>query len=130
MLTSPQTFSAAQNFANRLERETFATFVGEPTGSAPNLHGDPAIFTGSATGITAIVATLRWYDGGPHDKRRWIFPDLYAPEHFANWSTGVDRALDVALSDTPTLENNFRARTRYFERASQAQAWQPFWRQA
>jgi hypothetical protein len=35
-LTSPQTFSAAMNFATRLERETDALFVGEPTGGAPN----------------------------------------------------------------------------------------------
>jgi hypothetical protein len=65
VLIGPATFSAAQNFANRLERECFATFVGEPSGSAPNLVGDSFFFTGEATGITAMVATLRWFDGGP-----------------------------------------------------------------
>ncbi len=128
VLTSPQTFSAAQNLANRLERETLATFVGEPTGSAPNLHGDPEFFTGEATGITAMVSTLRWYDGGPHDKRRWIFPDVFVPSRFADWLAGADPALDAAIAHAPLQPNGFKDRVRYFDRPSQAQAWKPFWR--
>jgi len=130
VLTAPQTFSAAQNLANRLERETFATFVGEPTGSAPNMHGDPELFTGPASGVVAMVSTLRWYDGGPNDARRWIFPDLFVPNRFADWAAGTDRALDAALADTPSTADDFRTRTRYFERSSQAQDWRPFWRNA
>ena len=40
VLIAPHTFSAAQNLAVRLERETFATFVGEPTSPPPNFFGD------------------------------------------------------------------------------------------
>ncbi len=127
ILIGPATFSAAQNFANRLERECFATFVGEPTGSAPNLVGDPAFFVGEVTGITAMVATLRWYDGGPDDRRRWIFPDVFVPSLYADWLGGRDPALDAALSAVPVGDNAFASRPRYFERESQKAGWTPFW---
>jgi hypothetical protein len=128
VLTAPQTFSAAQNFANRLERETFATFVGEPTGSAPNLHGDPRLFAGEHTGITIMASTLRWYDGGPNDARRWIFPDLHVPNRFSDWAAGRDLALEAALSASAQGSDRFEIRARYFERASQSASWTPFWR--
>ncbi|MFO1187200.1 MAG: hypothetical protein U1E87_06955 [Alphaproteobacteria bacterium] len=130
VLTSPHTFSAAQNLASRIERETLAIIVGEPTGSAPNMHGDAKPFTGPATGITAIVSTLRWYDGGPHDKRRWIFPDLFVPSTFADWRSGTDRALETALTHTPDKAVTFEERAFYFDRPSQKQEWRPFWRTA
>jgi hypothetical protein len=130
VLIGPATFSAAQNFANRLERETFATFVGEPTGSAPNLVGDPKFFVGEATGLTAMVATMRWFDGGPDDRRRWIFPDLLAPATCADWLAGVDRALEAALADVSAASDDFSSRARYFERQSQQQSWAPYWMSA
>lgn len=127
VMTSPQTFSAAQNLCNRLERETFALFVGDPTGSAPNLHGDALPFTGPATGMLAQVSVKRWYDGGPDDKRRWIFPDVPVPSTFADWIKRRDPALDAALSHQADPSDSFEKRTTYFRRASQAQAWTPFW---
>ncbi len=130
VLIGPATFSAAQNFANRLERECFATYVGEPTGSAPNLVGDPAFFVGEATGITAMVATLRWFDGGPDDKRRWIFPDLLVPAVFADWVAGRDPALEAASTGAIDGEDRFASRVRYFERDSQQGRWNPFWNPA
>jgi len=130
VLIGPGTFSAAQNFANRVERECFVTFVGEPTGSAPNLVGDPAFHVGQATGITAMVATKRWFDGGPDDKRRWIFPDVFVPSLYADWAAGRDPALDAALSLKPAGSNTFAARSRYFERDSQKARWTPFWNPA
>ena len=117
VLIGPATFSAAQNFANRIERECFATYVGEPTGSAPNLVGDSAFFVGKATGITAMVAKLRWFDGGPDDKRRWIFPDVLVPSLFSDWVAGRDPALDAALAVTPDAEDAFASRIRYFDRS-------------
>lgn len=127
VMISPQTFSAGQNFANRLERETFALFVGEPTGSAPNLYGDPSFFSGEASGLTAMVSTVPWFDGGPLDKRHWIFPDLFTPVHFDDWSAGHDQAFQAALDHIASGANDFTTRTRYFERSSQRVKWQPFW---
>lgn len=130
VLTSPFTFSAAQNPSTRLERDSFALFVGEPTGGAPNHYGDASPFHGEATGLTSIVSTIPWFDSYPQDQRVWILPDLPAPATFADAQSGVDRALDLALAHTTDAEANelTRARVFYFERESQRADWRPFWR--
>ena len=132
VLTGPMTFSAAQNLATRLERETFATFVGEPTGGAPNHYGDAAVFKGEATGLVSIVSALAWFDSYPTDSRPWILPDLPVPERYADWQAGRDPALQAALSheaDT-TVDELDRERVFYFRRPSQERDWGPFWRTA
>lgn len=131
VLIGPRTFSAAQNCANRLERETFATFVGEPTGGAPNHYGDAAVFTGEVTGISAIVSTLAWFDSYPQDTRPWILPDLPVNETFADWQAGRDAALQAALThrSTAATDELDPGRTFYFGRESQmGKDWRPFWR--
>ena len=129
VLIGPRTFSAAQNCATRLERETFATFVGEPTGGAPNHYGDAALFTGEITGISAIVSTLAWFDSYPQDTRPWILPDLPVNETFADWQAGRDAALQAALAhqSTAPADELDPSRIFYFRRESQ-QDWRPFWR--
>ncbi len=132
VLTSPMTFSAAQNPTTRLERDSFALFVGEPTGGAPNHYGDARPFRGEASGVTFIVSTLPWFDSYPQDQRQWIAPDLPAPEMFEDVCAGVDRALDIALThrtDAPPNELQ-EDRVFFFARPSQAVAWTPFWRPA
>jgi hypothetical protein len=129
-LISPQTFSAAQNLANRLERETFTTFVGEPTGGAPNHCGDAKVFAGPVTGLTSIVSSLPWFDSYPQDRRPWIFPDLPVPETFIDWKSGRDAALSAAIEhDAPVAVDELSPeRIYYFRRDSQSQDWRPFWR--
>lgn len=131
VLTSPITFSAAQNPSTRLERDSFALFAGEPTGGAPNHEGDATPFVGEASGLTAIVSTLRWSDSYPMDERPWIMPDLFHPLTFADWRAGRDAALDAALAHRAEPSDELdRARIFYFRRPSQEQAWTPFWREA
>jgi len=129
VLISPVTFSAAQNLANRLERETFAIFVGEPTGGAPNHYGDAKIWQGPATGISAMVSTIPWFDSYPQDERAWIMPDLPVPSLFADWRAGRDVALDVALAHRTDSPADVLSRDRvfYFARPSQKAEWKPFW---
>ena len=130
VLTSPRTFSAAQNLANRLERETFALFVGEPTGGSPNHYGDGKTWQGPVTGVTALVSTLPWFDSFPMDKRPWIAPDLPVPSLFADWKTGRDAALDLAIAHLAEAADDdlSMARIYYFQRPSQRTDWTPFWR--
>jgi hypothetical protein len=130
VLIGPQTFSAAQNLANRLERETFARFVGTPTGGAPNHYGDAQPLVGPATGITAIVSSLPWFDSYPQDTRPWLVPDVLVPDTFAEWSAGRDPALELARTETVDAPADELASERvfYFRRASQSRAWTPFWR--
>lgn len=130
VLIGPATFSAAQNFATRLERETAAYFVGLPTGGKPNQYGDPKVWVGSATGITAIVSTVPWFDSAPQDQRPWIMPDKLVLATFADWMQGRDPALDFALTSAmPMNAHEARDDTQPpWERRSQRESWQPFWR--
>lgn len=98
VLTAPQTFSAAMNFATRLERETDALFVGEPTGGSPNHFGDAKFAHAPVSNLPYIISTLRWQDSTPFDKREWILPDLPAPPVFADYIAGKDGALQAALT--------------------------------
>ncbi len=98
ILTSPATFSAAQNFATRLERETDALFAGEPTGGSPNHFGDAKFAKGVQSGLPYIISTLRWQDSPPFDNRAWILPDLPAPPTFDDYLAGRDGALEAALA--------------------------------
>lgn len=130
VLIGPQTFSAAQNLANRLERETFAIFVGEPTGGAPNHYGDAKFMAGEVTGLTTMVSTLPWFDSYPQDPRPWILPDLPVPETGADWLAGRDPTLATAIGHRTNAEPDEWSRDRvfYFRRASQQRNWDPFWR--
>lgn len=98
VLTSPATFSAAMNFATRLERETDALFVGEPTGGSPNHFGDAKIAQAPISKIPYLISTLRWQDSTPFDAREWILPDLPAPPAFTDYVAGRDAALEAALA--------------------------------
>ena len=130
VLTGPRTFSAAQNLANRLERETFALFVGEPTGGSPNHYGDGKILQGPVTGVTALVSSLPWFDSYPSDKRPWIAPDLPVPSLFADWKAGRDPALELALTHRAEGPGDDLSLVRvfYFNRPGQQAPWTPFWR--
>jgi hypothetical protein len=131
VLISPQTFSAAMNFATRLERETDALFAGEPTGGAPNHFGDAKFAHGSVSGVPYIISTLRWQDSTPFDEREWILPDLPTPPAFRDYLSGRDRALDAALTnDVPAAENDWRERVvKPWARPSQKAEWRFFYEQ-
>jgi hypothetical protein len=128
VLIGPHTFSAAQNLTSRIERETWAVFVGEPSGASPNHEGDARPFQGA--GFSAYVSTLPWFDSHPYDKRIWTMPDLLVPLRFADWTAGRDRAMEAAfahVNDQP-LDDLGDQHTNYSDRPSQKAEWKPFWR--
>lgn len=64
--TSGMTFSAAQNVTSRIERETCAIFVGEPSGGAPSPGSAPIPWI-NASGPTPVRGLSGWRgrsDGG------------------------------------------------------------------
>jgi tetratricopeptide (TPR) repeat protein len=93
-----QTFSAAQNTATAIGRETSAIFVGEPTGSRPNFIGETIYFELPYSKVRANAADLFWQTSWPTDYRTWIAPDIYAPPAFASFSRNDDPAMDAILS--------------------------------
>lgn len=92
------TFSAAQNTATAIERETSAIFVGEPTGSRPNFIGERIEFELPYSKLRANVADLFWQTSWPVDHRTWIAPDIYAPPTFEAFRHNQDPALDAILA--------------------------------
>jgi tetratricopeptide (TPR) repeat protein len=97
------TFSAAQNTATAIERETNAIFVGEPTGSRPNFIGETIPFQLPYSKTLVNVADLYWQTSWPMDHRPWIAPELYAPPTFESYRQNQDPALDAILSSREHL---------------------------
>jgi tetratricopeptide (TPR) repeat protein len=98
VLTSRQTFSAAQVFVNQLDRYTSAIIAGEPTGSRPNFVGESAPATLPYSGLQMTIST-RYHQTDDQDQRKWIAPkipvDLSSEDYFANRDPVLDAVLEV-----------------------------------
>ena len=123
ILTSSQTFSAAQNFVNNAEHWTQALFVGEPTGSAPNLWGDAKQFELPHTHLHPMVSTLFWENSDPRDARGWVKPDIPAGQTFADWKAGRDPVLNAALDFKPDDSKPGSPPNTHWQRANQKGDW-------
>ncbi len=101
VLTSRNTYSAAQNLVNRLENYTNAIFVGQPTGQHVNSYGDPTPIELPNSHLRVFMASVWWQDMDPRDKRIETDPELAADPTFADYVAGRDPALDVILAYRP-----------------------------
>lgn len=90
-----KTFSAAQNTATFIERNTRAIFVGEPTGSSPNFIGEENPFELPYSKLRINVSDLYWESSWPDDRRPWIAPLLYAPPTFEAYRSNRDLAMEA-----------------------------------
>jgi tetratricopeptide (TPR) repeat protein len=98
VITGRRTFSAAQNLATYLEKQTAAIFAGEPTGSSPNFVGEEDFITLPYSKLAMNVSDLYWQSSWPGDERTWIAPMLYVPPTFKAYSVNKDEALDAVTS--------------------------------
>jgi len=91
------TYSAAQNAATFIERNTKAIFVGEPTGSSPNFIGEEneATFELPFSKLNVNVSYLFWQSSWPFDYRPWIAPLLYTPPRFELLRANRDSAMEA-----------------------------------
>jgi len=105
-IIGPTTFSACQNFVDRLENYADVIFVGSPTGENVNFYGDPVSITLPNSHLQAAMSALWWQDEDPRDMRTATDPELAVAGTFAEYVAGKDRALELALStSTPaTIE--------------------------
>jgi Tetratricopeptide repeat len=88
-----ETFSAAMNLANQLEKFTNVTFVGEPTGGKPNSYGDNTAIEAPNSKLRVFVSTLWWQDQDPRDARPWIGPRIAADMSSLDYIQGLDPAV-------------------------------------
>ena len=100
-IIGPATFSAAQMFADALERYTNVTFVGEPTGSKGNAYGDSRQIVLPNSGITVRASIYYWQDWHPLDKRDATIPQIPAPLTFDAYRNNIDPALDAIERAAP-----------------------------
>jgi Tetratricopeptide repeat len=96
-----QTFSAAQNLVNQLEKYTEAIFVGEPSAGHPNHYGDNRPFNLPNSKITVRASTLWWQDLDPRDERVWTAPEIAADISSEDYRNGRDTAMQAILEYVP-----------------------------
>jgi tetratricopeptide (TPR) repeat protein len=99
-----KTFSAAMNCVNRMKLDTNTLFVGEPTGSSPNMYGDntPVVLPNSK--LSMRLSSVWWQDMDPRDVRIWQAPDLSTELTFADYRAGRDPAMEAILSHKPGVD--------------------------
>ncbi len=97
VLAGRHTFSAAQNFVNRVERLTDAVFVGEPTGSRPNFTGETTPVTLPYSGLQGSISSRYWQDSHANDDRLWIAPDVPAGLSSEDYFSNRDPVLEAVL---------------------------------
>lgn len=99
------TFSAAQNFLNRVEGWTDAVFVGEPSSSSPNFSGEETEVVLPYSRVRGSISNRYWQDSDPDDERPWIAPQvpisLSSDEYFANEDPALAAVLAVIGDVTP-----------------------------
>jgi hypothetical protein len=100
VLTGRSTFSAAQNFINRLEhRVSKAIFAGEPSMSSPNFTGEDNPVRLPYSGIVVSISNRYWQDSDSDDQRPWIAPHLPVSMTGRDWLRNVDPVLERVLED-------------------------------
>lgn len=100
VITGRTTFSAAQNFINRLERRLPTMIVaGEPSMSSPNFTGEDNPVHLPFSGLTASISNRYWQDSTPDDRRPWIAPALPVELTSSDWLENRDPVLDAVLAD-------------------------------
>lgn len=99
-MTGRATFSAAQNFINRLERRLPAMIVaGEPSMSSPDFTGEDNPVHLPFSGLTASISNRYWQDSAADDRRPWIAPALPVALTSRDWLENRDPVLDAVLAD-------------------------------
>ncbi len=99
VIVGRNTFSAAQCGATQIERYTEATFVGEPTGSAPNFVGESVMLNLPYSKMRASISDLYWQNSNAMDYRTWIAPQIYTPPTFAAYRAKKDPAFEAVLAN-------------------------------
>ena len=103
VITSKNTFSAAQNFINRVELLTDAIFVGEPSSSSPNFVGEETNVIFPWSKIFASISSRYWQDSSPTDTRQWIAPHIPVGLASEQYFNNIDPVIEPIVS---IIKNN------------------------
>jgi C-terminal processing protease CtpA/Prc len=98
VLIGRATFSAAANFAAELDRDTRATFVGEPTGGGVETYGDTFPLLLPTVGWNVhIAARYHQRKRNAKDRRLAVGADIRVDVTSAQYFSGRDPVLERAL---------------------------------
>jgi tetratricopeptide (TPR) repeat protein len=117
-------FSAAQNLVNELDFYTNATFVGEPTGNAPNQYGDARLLELPNSKLRIFVSSLYWQGHSAMDTRTWFTPDIFVEMTSADYRAKRDPILETALrrASGPTFASQMASAAERGDTSSVRQA--------
>lgn len=106
VLIGRETFSAASYLTTKLEFNTKAIFIGEPTGASPNHYGDnrPLILPNS--GLEVRLSSIYWQNSFPFDSRTATEPRLRVDLNSKDYFSNKDPFLEAALNYSYSLLNN------------------------
>lgn len=98
VLTGRNTFSAAQIFITRVDKETNALFAGEPSSSSPNFVGEENGLTLPYSGAIVSISN-RYHENNKGDNRKWIEPNLSILLSSKSYFEGKDPVLEAVLKE-------------------------------
>lgn len=101
VLIGRQTFSAGISLAAALERNTYAIFAGEPSGSGPNQCGDAQTLILPNSKLIISISSRFHQQSIYKDHRLTITPTLLAKYHYHDWAKGIDPALEMIYKFKP-----------------------------
>ncbi len=115
IITGKETFSAAQNLTNELEKYTEAIFVGEPTSENVNFYGDTRVEILPNSKLNIALSWLWWQNLDPRDKRKWTAPELAADMRFEDYQKGVDPSMNAIMNYKPTASIDDKLRALFMQ---------------
>jgi hypothetical protein len=135
MLVGRKTFSAGVLLEGYMMAHTSVTLVGEPASAPLNMYGDGNRVQLPHSGLIVQISTVYHQTTDYRDRSPWASIDLPAQFSAADYMTGRDPAMDLALSAHPfrrivdLLETQGRDSARVeFERQTQMFGRVPWWK--
>jgi len=97
VLIGRRTFSSAVIFATRLQLQTNAILVGEPTGQGPVFYSGPDLIDLPHSRLPFSISRRLTVAGLPFDPRKAVYPDLPVEYMLSDFLAGSDPVLQTAL---------------------------------
>ncbi len=104
VLIGRRTFSSAVIFATRLQLQTRAILIGEPTGQGPVFYSRPGLIELPHSQLPFSVSRHLTIAGLPFDRRKAITPDIPVAYSISDFLSGSDPVLQAALRYKPSAK--------------------------
>jgi hypothetical protein len=98
VITGRNTFSAAQIFITKVDKETNAIFAGEPSSSSPNFVGEENGLQLPFSGAIVSISN-RYHENNKGDTRKWIEPNLVVLLSSKDYFDGKDPVLEAVFKE-------------------------------